>query len=268
MITLFSGTPGSGKSYHAAVKIKEKLDRGGSLICNFPVKTAGAKPKKELLFSYWDNSEITPERLVAYAHLHHKIGKEGQTLLIVDEAQVIWNCREFSAKDRRAWVSFFSQHRKLGFDVLLIAQNDRMLDRQIRMLIEYEIKHRKLNNYGDGGWLLSLLTGRSTWFLAIEYWYGGNKLMLGREMIRFKPSIGALYDSYALFSSSGGETSAPDEKVLSSAQGAVRLSPPVRRGLLVPFKSVGGDDMAQPATPPAPQSTQERSEVDDVTAGA
>ena len=250
MITLYSGTPGSGKSYHAAVKISGLLDQGGSLICNFPVKIEGAHPKNELLFSYWDNSEITPERLVAYAQLHHKVGKEGQTLLIVDEAQVIWNCREFSAKDRRSWVSFFSQHRKLGFDILLIAQNDRMLDRQIRMLIEYEVKHRKINNYGNGGWLLSLLTGRSTWFIAIEYWYGGNKLMLNREMIRYKPSIGNLYDSYAMFSTQNGEKLlVKDDKSLLNAEIAVKRVPPQRRGLLVPFRPVGGDDMAQPATP-------------------
>lgn len=39
----------------------------------------------------------------------------------------------------------------------MIAQADRMIDRQIRALIETETKHRKLNNYGFGGMVLTFL---------------------------------------------------------------------------------------------------------------
>lgn len=203
MITLYSGTPGSGKSYHAARDIMQRFNRGGGLIANFPVSIPdGVKPKKELRFSYWDNSEITTSRLAAYAAQYHQLGVEGQTLVVIDEAQVIFNCREFKAADRLEWVKFFSQHRKLGFDVLLIAQNDRMIDRQIRMLIETEVRHRKLNNYGAGGFLLSLFTGRSTWFIALTYWYGGNKLMMDRQMIRYSSKVASVYDSYRLFDTS------------------------------------------------------------------
>lgn len=67
---------------------------------------------------------------------------------------------------------------KLGFNVILISQSDRMLDRQIRALIETEVRHRKLNNYGFGGMFLTLLTFGRTWFIAIDYWYGGNRLKL------------------------------------------------------------------------------------------
>lgn len=208
MITLYSGTPGSGKSYHAAKDIITKFRRGGGLIANFPVKVPdGIRPKKELRVSYWDNSEITPQRLAAYALEHHKIGVEGQTLLIVDEAQVVYNCREFNSKDRMDWVKFFSQHRKLGFDVLLIAQNDRMLDRQIRTLIEDEVKHRKLNNFGFGGGMIQLLTLGSTWFIALDYWYGGNKLLMGRQIIRYSSKVAAIYDSYRMFDDSEGKNS-------------------------------------------------------------
>ena len=62
--------------------------------------------------------------------------------------------------------------------MILISQSDRMLDRQIRALIETEVRHRKLNNYGFGGMFLTLLTFGRTWFIAIDYWYGGNRLKL------------------------------------------------------------------------------------------
>lgn len=177
-ITLYTGTPGSGKSFHAAKDIERRMKRGGTLICNFPVNTGFVK-KCRAQVEYWDNSELTAERLVAYALAHHKIGKEGQALVVIDECQIIFNCRDFGRKDRNAWVTFFSQHRKLGFNIILITQSDRMLDKQIRSLVEDEVKHRKLNNYGFGGMFVTLLSLGRTWFIAIDYWYGGNKLKLG-----------------------------------------------------------------------------------------
>lgn len=267
MITLYSGTPGSGKSFHAAKDVIRRFRRGGGLIANFPLKVPdGIKPKKELRVSYWDNSEITPQRLAAYALKHHKIGVEGQTLLIVDEAQVIYNCREFGAKDRMDWVKFFSQHRKLGFDVLLIAQNDRMLDRQIRTLIEDEVKHRKLNNFGFGGGMIQLLTFGSTWFIALDYWYGGNKLLMGREIIRYSPKVAAIYDSYRMFDSAdgsnslldgsanlAGETADPDLRIetLKTARGSPRRFKRFQPAAL-PDVSEKGSEKDDPGDGPVP----------------
>lgn len=210
MITLYSGTPGSGKSYHAAVDIISRYRKGGGLICNFPVvppADMGIRPRKPLRVSYWDNAEITPGRLIAYADRYHKIGVEGQTLVIIDEAQIIYNSRDGLAREdknrRMDWIKFYSQHRKLGYNVMLIAQNDRMIDRQIRTLIEVETKHRKLNNYGFGGLVLSLLTGGSTWFVAIDTWYGGNRVKLASQMMRYSARVSRVYDSYRTFDGAG-----------------------------------------------------------------
>ena len=65
---------------------------------------------------------------------------------------------------------FFSQHRKYGYDVTLIAQFDRMIDKQLRGLIEYEYIHRKLSNYGFGGKIMSLIFGGNT-FVVVQMWY-------------------------------------------------------------------------------------------------
>lgn len=220
-ITLYTGTPGSGKSFHAAKDIVHRLKHGGGLICNFPVnENYVRKPKAHV--EYWDNSELTAARLVSYALEHHEIGKEGQTLVVIDECQIIFNCRDFGRKDRNAWVTFFSQHRKLGFNVLLITQSDRMLDKQIRSLVEDEEKHRKLNNYGFGGMILSLLTLGRTWFISIRYWYGGNKLKLGSSIFPFYKRLGNVYDSYKLFTdmvSAGGDVCAGGNRVSGGAPG-------------------------------------------------
>lgn len=204
-IWLYTGTPGSGKSYHAARDIVSRLKRGGGLITNFPVNENFVKKKKAHV-EYWDNSDLTAERLVAYALQHHKIGKEGQCLVVIDECQIIFNCRDFGRKDRNAWVQFFAQHRKLGFNVILITQSDRMLDKQIRTLVEEEVKHRKLNNYGFGGMLISLTM--RTWFIAISYWYGGNRLVTGKQIFAYNKKYEKIYDSYRLFADMAGSAGA------------------------------------------------------------
>ena len=220
-ITLYTGTPGSGKSFHAAKDIVSRLRRGGGLICNFPVNEDFVKKRKAHV-EYWDNSELTAARLVAYALDNHVMGKEGQTLLVIDECQIIFNCRDFGRKDRNAWVTFFAQHRKLGFNVILIAQSDRMLDKQIRSLVETEVKHRKLNNYGFGGMFLTLFTVGRTWFIAIDYWYGGNKLKLGQSIFPYLRRFENVYDSYRLFSdlvSAGGAVCAGGNRASGGAPG-------------------------------------------------
>lgn len=198
-IYLYSGTPGSGKSYHAAMDIWAQLRKSGrGLITNFSLNGRCLKNAK-CRYHYVDNSDLTVRYLEDYAATYHVPGVEGQTLVIIDEAQVLFNSRSFADKDRQGWCKFFSQHRKYGFTFVLIAQFDRMLDRQIRCLLEYEVVHRKLNNYGFGGVVLSLLTGFGIWFIAIEYWYGGNNLKLRSYMIHFRKKIASIYDSFATF---------------------------------------------------------------------
>ena len=221
-IQLYTGTPGSGKSFHAAKDIVRWMKRDRGLICNFPVNEGFVGKKLKAHVEYWDNSELTAERLVAYALDHHKIGKEGQTLVVIDECQIIFNCRDFGRKDRNAWVTFFAQHRKLGYNVILITQSDRMLDRQTRSLVEEEVKHRKLNNYGFGGIILSLLTFGRTWFIAIYYWYGGNRLKLDQTVFPYRKRYSEVYDSYKLFSdmvTAGGDVCAGGDRVSGGAPG-------------------------------------------------
>lgn len=204
MISLYSGTPGSGKSLHASRDIIRWCKRGKGVICNFPCTMEKVKRAKTTPI-YMDNSELTVKALTDYARQNHAIGKEGQTLVVIDECQVKFNSRDFSKKDRMEWVVFFTQHRKYGFDFILIAQYDRMIDRQIRCLIENEYKHRKLNNYGFGGGLLTLLTLGRSWFISIEYWYGGNKLKLSDEVFMYRKLYGTIYDTFALFADDGNQ---------------------------------------------------------------
>lgn len=201
MIELYSGTPGSGKSLHVAKIIRERLRMYNCVIIgNFYVNQNTVKKRKGT-YIYVDNSRLEPERLIKFAvrYAKHKGRrlKEDELYLFIDEAQLLFNSRDWQLIKTSGWVSFYSQHRKLGFYIGLIAQFDRMLDRQIRSLVENEIKHRKVSRAGLFGKLLGFLTGDNL-FIYIKIWYPMKQKVYSEFFLGTK-KVYDLYDSYGLF---------------------------------------------------------------------
>lgn len=200
MIYLYSGTPGSGKSLHVASVICNTLMLGRPVICNFPIDKR--KVRNPWNYHYLENPNLTPDLMEAYARRYwrwkNRRPKEDYILLVIDEAQMIFNSRSWDAKDRNAWLRFFQIHRHLGFCVILCAQFDRMLDRQIRALIEYNEIHRKLANMGWKGWLLSVLMLSPRLHVCVKVWYP-MKEKVSSEFFRVKKRYYQLYDSYGDF---------------------------------------------------------------------
>jgi len=201
MITLYSGTPGSGKSLHLANDIWIKLRVGKNIIANFPINTDLVKGNRKQIgkFTYVSMPELTVDFLTQYAYQNHVRNKENQTLLIIDECAVIFNSRAWDSKERMKWIVFFQQHRKLGYNVILVAQQDRMIDRQIRGFIEYEEKHRCVNNYKIIGQLVGLLS-MGKMFVSVQYWYGLRE-RIGAEFLRLNRRKASIYDTFLIFSS-------------------------------------------------------------------
>lgn len=199
MITLYSGTPGSGKSLYAAYVIWARLMSGRRVIGNFNInydafgRHAG---KARSLYTWLDNSELTPEVLNDYAKEHHTLGKEGQTLIVIDECAVMFNSRDITRNDRMKWIVFFQQHRKLGYDVILIAQMDRMIDRQIRGFIECEYKYRAVKRFHLFGTILSFISGGM--FVRVETWYG-LRLRVGSEFFLLHRKKAKIYNTFEVF---------------------------------------------------------------------
>lgn len=197
MIELYTGTPGSGKSYHACDRIYWRLKHGRRVIANFPVNMPGRKRWQDY-FEYCPNENLTVQYLLEYNEDCHVPRKEHQTLVVIDEAGMVFNSREWNTKGRMDWLKFFALHRHFGFDFLLIAQQDIMIDKQIRGLIEVEVKHRNVMSGGAIGPVLLLLGGN---FACISFYYG-NKCRLSSEFIRFRKKISKIYDTYAMFDES------------------------------------------------------------------
>lgn len=198
-IDLYSGTPGSGKSLHSAKDIIDWFRKGKPVITNFGVDLT---PYPKAIHNFVDDLDLTPDFLVEYSRTFfggRKLTKkdEDTILLVIDECQLLFNSRDYQKKDRKAWIKFFSLHRHFGYHIILIAQMDKMIDKQIRGLIEYEFMHRKLSNYGKAGKIITLFL-LGDLFTAVQMWYP-LKMKVGTKMFRAKRKYYRLYDSYSTF---------------------------------------------------------------------
>lgn len=226
MIYFYSGTPGSGKSLHMAKNIYNHIKKGGNVIANFEINEKAIKvPKKKKRgsFLYMSNdvffngthifyndeyiNVLPTDILYNYALNFHKRNNknqiiEHQTMLIIDEAQILFNSRDWQSKNRREWVTFFTQHRKYGYDVYIVSQNERLLDRQIRGCFEYEVNHKKVMNYKTLGALMSLFS-KGALFVAVTHWYGvkGKENNVGHNFFKGKKKYYDIYNSYKIFES-------------------------------------------------------------------
>lgn len=210
MIQLFTGFVGSGKSYNAtriATMVADAPMGSRWVIANFPIKKKkrflhflrrGDKKYVEPRWIYKPNEELTVKFLIEESLRRGWNKKESSALIVFDEASIPFNARTFQRSDRLEWIKFLSQSRKFGYDVIFITQDARMLDKQIRALCEYEVVHKKLNNYVYFKWLS--LFG-ITLFAAVSYWNGLNARYTRGQLSLFiyRKKIAERYDSLRLF---------------------------------------------------------------------
>jgi len=196
-IELYTGTPGSGKSLDACRLLRRHLRRGGKAIVNFEVNTDESCKGS---VDYIPNNVLTPGILIARAadYWSSRPFKQDGILVIVDEAQLLWNSRLWS-KDpyRMQWLELLSQSRKHGLHMVLVCQADIMIDRQFRSLVEYEVKHLKIGNIGTIGMFLRLFTFGEL-FYAKKFYYG-EKVKVDGYFFRYSKKIGSMYDTLTTF---------------------------------------------------------------------
>lgn len=196
-IYLYSGRPGSGKSYAAAKLCKDTLKRKKQdVIANFEI-VVGEDWRGN--FFYVPNSQLSVDVLLQYAanYWRDRKFKEDGLLVVLDEAQLLWNSRLWQDAERMRWLELWSQHRKYGLKIVLIAQADIMIDKQFRSLIEFEVNHRKISSFGLFGLILRALAF-SELFYQCETFYAQKYKVDGR-ILRYSKRIGDLYNSYKAF---------------------------------------------------------------------
>lgn len=198
MVNAYTGTPGSGKSLHCAEMILFYLKHGHRVICNFPINLNVVKKRYHKNFFYIPDSELTPHYLFEFAKAYHKEMKEDQTYIIIDEAQRLFPIDRVYPM-RRDWEQFFQLHRHYGFSIIVVTQNLSYINKGIRIQTEYEVRHRKVNNYGIGGLVLTLL--HIPLFVGLTYWQG-TKERIYTDFFLYRRKYGKLYNTFGNFDTS------------------------------------------------------------------
>ncbi|MCY9543468.1 zonular occludens toxin domain-containing protein [Paenibacillus alvei] len=172
---MYSGTVGSGKTYHAVEDIVDALNKGKYVIANFPLVFNARQVKRGIAdrFMYLPDEHlmgVTGMKMlldVSREHGWDQDEKEGLCLVVIDEATNYFPREDNTKPEQRLWRTFFTQSRKLGYDFVLIVQDDQSINRTISKCIEYDVKHRKANNIFPFS-LLSFL--KITIFVHVTYW--------------------------------------------------------------------------------------------------
>jgi zona occludens toxin len=151
MIIIHEGVPGAGKSYDAVKKILAALKKGRTIYTN--IDGLDRPECLEYISSYIGT---TREDLADILFFIEK-GKiqnfwdytaEG-SLIVIDEAQLFFNSRDFSKQSNREFSDWASTHRHHGYDLILITQRAERIDTAVRSLAEFKYRYRKLSFFGS-----------------------------------------------------------------------------------------------------------------------
>lgn len=215
MISVVQGPPGSGKTLYAVQLVYEALRDGKEVYTNvtfcpsWPALMAGRGWRKWA----WTEDAIYQAALrlrpnlvaiTSVSDLPTNVAPEGSRLVVVDEAQLEYNCRD-SANRGSTWLRWFSQSRKAGCDVVLIAQDHQMIDKQLRLLAEQLITCWSLKRLSVPLLVFTLPIGQIVTWLVGPLFYrrctfiGMKGLTLWRDISAVPRDIARLYDTTQMY---------------------------------------------------------------------
>lgn len=223
MIEVQQGTPGSGKSAAAVARAILHLRKGGVVASNFSLvdgwadQIASKHVMSMISRKYHEKmasclykrlfrvdslaaiNKIDPRALSVGVYKDKGGYSEGNGLLILDEAQLCMNSRKWDKNF--GWIEFFTQHRKKGWDVILIAHSIEMIDSQVRPLCEIESRFRNLQKVRLP--VIGLPMSPFPLFLVIRRYAGlgpGASVIHSRDLYPLPLWAARLYDSLEVFS--------------------------------------------------------------------
>lgn len=168
MISLYSGLSDSGLITNLGRKILNYLlVAKKNVIANFRIDmdliTKKGK-RKASEFVYLTNHEITVEFLKEYSLRNHIRGADSQTVLIINKVELLLsdNCYR-NSEQCKSLVNFFVTCKYYGYDIILVAENDSYICKNMREIIGLDFKHKKINKF------LPL-------FVVKIYWAGINEI--------------------------------------------------------------------------------------------
>ena len=181
---VYSGVPGSGKTYHA---VRDMRFNRAPVITNANVS---GLPNVAVL----PLEKITPKLLMAFSVLYfqsHRY-KENELLLVVDEAQLLFNSRTWNDDNRMDWLAFLSQHRKYGYRCIFVSQDIAMIDKQFRCLCEFDCRHTAASSISLLTRLFSLFGFRLT---CAKYYNFDSDVLVFRDFYKISKRTFRYYNT-------------------------------------------------------------------------
>jgi len=141
-----------------------------------------------------DLRDIKPDLLMAYSlkYFQDHEFKENSLLLVIDEAQLLFNSRSWNDSDRFPWLEFLSQHRHYGYKVILVAQDISMIDKQFRCLCEYDCRHTSSGSVSIVTRFLHIMGIKVT---CAKYYFYDSEVLISRDMYHISKKIYRHYDT-------------------------------------------------------------------------
>jgi len=146
-INLVSGLPGTGKSLTGLKQfILPALKKGRKVYTNIE----GLDLLRVSLYLDMEFNDV--EKLLVYNDkfttkmlLTHV---DPNSLIVIDEAQVYWNNRDYASEENKSLLPFLQKHRHYGLDIVFLTQNIDQLDVGIRRLCQVHYRLVRLSNVG------------------------------------------------------------------------------------------------------------------------
>jgi len=198
VITAVTGPPGNGKSAYGVRAIARALDAGKCVATNITLRddvAEFASQKSNVLRRLLPGASTRATRRMSsrifWSDDPHELlnvrlrgSGEGRGLMVLDEAPDWLNSHHWNADGRDELVRWFRKHRHYGWDVLLLAQDLEMLDKQVRVNYEQHTHVRNLKRAKVWGVRIFPVN----FFVATTVWHskrgGAQPIVLGRETYR------------------------------------------------------------------------------------
>ncbi|TXH90784.1 MAG: hypothetical protein E6Q78_03095 [Rhodoferax sp.] len=136
MLTLITGTPGSGKSLYSVWELARKVP--GTKVDDGKGGEVSRKLYSNIKDLLVEHEHIDAEDLNTW----HKWCKPGDVILF-DEVQEVWRPRGLGSKVPDC-IAKLETHRHMGVDLILVTQHPQLLDGNIRRLVNQHIHLRRI----------------------------------------------------------------------------------------------------------------------------
>lgn len=164
-VYLIAGRLGSGKTLSAVGRIRDALRAGKRVATNLNLDLAALGFGASRVSVVRLPDKPLGHELVALGHGNpDTLDEANNGLVVLDELASWLNARSWGDKSRQGVLDWLIHSRKLGWDVLLLAQSLNQVDKQIRdSVVEYHVICRRLDRLRVplvGGLIRALSFGR------------------------------------------------------------------------------------------------------------